>query len=142
MSGIVIHDQVYVQMGRYGGIDPPQKAEKLLMAVAGLQSVKPSEKPFDFPAPHVATKGSSVLSFSSFAPIGSDHFDAVQVAKPRVQRIAVVGLVADQTLGDGGDMSLRECVTAARVCQGWPTLGDAGAAIPRLSHRPAIHQAL
>ena len=68
--------------------------------------LQPGEQPFDLPA----AKRSAVLSFPSFAPVGSDHFDAVQLAKPRVQRVAIVGLVANQSLGDGGDMSLRKCV--------------------------------
>ena len=72
--------------------------------------LQPGEEPFDLPAPHVATKGSAVLSFPPFASVGSDHFDAVQLAEPRVQRVAIVGFVTDQSLGDGGDMSLRKCV--------------------------------
>ena len=97
---------------RTAELDHPEEVGSVSFPAAckSAEVLQPGEKPFDFPAPHVATKGSSVLSFPSFAPIGSDHFDAVQVAKPRVQRIAVVGLVADQSLRDGGDMSLCEGV--------------------------------
>jgi len=79
-------------------------------ACESAEVLQPSEETFDLPASHVAAKGSAVLSFPSFAAVGSDHFDAVQLAEPRVQRVAIVGFVADQSLRDGGDMSLRECV--------------------------------
>jgi hypothetical protein len=32
------------------------------------------------------------------------------VTEPLIQRVAVVGLIADQSLRDGGDISLLECV--------------------------------
>ena len=79
-------------------------------ASKSAEVLQPCEQAFDLPAAYVAAKGSAILSFPSFAPIGSDHFDAVQLAKPRIQRVAIVGFVADQSLGDGGDMSLPECV--------------------------------
>lgn len=72
--------------------------------------LEPGEQSFDFPAPHVAAKRSAILGFPSFAPVGSNDFDAVQLAEPPVQWVAVVGLVADQSLGQGGDMSLCERV--------------------------------
>lgn len=34
--------------------------------------------------------GAAALSFPSLAPVGSDHFDAVHLAKPRVQRVTIV----------------------------------------------------
>jgi hypothetical protein len=72
--------------------------------------LQPGEESFDLPAAHVAAKGSAVLSSPSFASVGSNHLDAMQLAKPRVQGVAIVGFVADQSLRDGGDMSLRERV--------------------------------
>jgi hypothetical protein len=72
--------------------------------------LQPCEEPFNLPAAHVAAEGSAVLSFPSLASVRSDHFDAVQLAKPCVQRVAIVGLVANQSLRDRGDMSLCECV--------------------------------
>ena len=71
--------------------------------------LQPCEQSFDLPAAQVATQRPSVLCLPSLAPVGSDHFDAVQTTEPRVQWVAIVGFVADQPLGDGGDMSLCEC---------------------------------
>jgi len=71
--------------------------------------LQPGEQPFDLPAAQVATQRPSILCFPSPAPIGSDYLDAVQLLEPRIQWVAVVGFVADQSLGDGGDMSLCKC---------------------------------
>lgn len=79
-------------------------------ACKSAEVLQPCEESFDLPAAHIAAKRSSVLSFPSFASVGSDHLDAVQLAEPRIQRITIICLVADQSLGDRGDMSLCEGV--------------------------------
>jgi hypothetical protein len=71
--------------------------------------LQPGEQPFNLPAAQITAQWSAVLSPFSFSPIGRDHFDAM-VAKPFIERIAVVGLVSDQSLRQGGNMSLCECV--------------------------------
>ena len=78
-------------------------------ACEAAEVLQPGEQPFDLPAAQVATQRPSILCFPSPAPIGSDYLDAVQLLEPRIQWVAVVGFVADQSLGDGGDMSLCKC---------------------------------
>lgn len=66
---------------------------------AGDQSaevVQPSENPLDLPAAAVAAQWSPVLGLmAALTPVGRDHFDAAG-AHLLVQRVRVVGLVADQ----------------------------------------------
>jgi hypothetical protein len=62
--------------------------------------VHPGKEPFHFPASGVATQLSPVLRLSlSVAAVGRDHFDAVFFAHLLIQCGRVVGLVADQPLG-------------------------------------------
>lgn len=86
-----------------GGVAFPSASES-------AEVFQPGKESFDFPATQVATQRSSVLGLASFASVRSDHFNAVAVTEPLIQGIAVVGFVADQSLRDWGDMSLRECV--------------------------------
>lgn len=62
--------------------------------------VEPCEKAFDFPSASVAAHGASVLcSANSAGSVGSNEFDAAFVAEALVERVAVVGCVADQAVG-------------------------------------------
>ena len=84
-----------------GGVSFPSRSES-------AEVLQPGEQSFDFPAAKITTQRSAVLSSFSFSSIGRDHFDAVLVAKPRIERIAVVGLVPDQPLWQTCNMSLHE----------------------------------
>lgn len=97
---------------RASELDHAEEVSSISFPAAGkpAEVLQPCEESFDLPAAHITAKGSAVLSFPSFAPVRGNHFDAVQLAKPRIQRVAIVGFVANQPLGDGGDMSLCECV--------------------------------
>jgi len=70
--------------------------------MSGLNSAKvlqPSKQAFDLPATTVASQGSAILGgrLLAVAFVWSDQFDAAP-AQPLVQRIAVIGAVADQPL--------------------------------------------
>ena len=84
-----------------GGVPFPSRGES-------AEVLQPSEQSFDFPAAQIATQWSAVLSSFSFSPIGRDHLDAMLIAKPLIEGITVVGLVPNQPLWHGSDMSLRE----------------------------------
>src|SRR5579864_2132347 len=56
----------------------------------------PREKPLHFPAPAVAAQLAAILTP---APVGRDHLDAVFLLERAVERIRVVGLVADEPGG-------------------------------------------
>lgn len=86
-----------------GGVPFPSRGES-------AEVLQPGEQPFKLPAAKIPPQWSAILSFSSFAPIGSDHFDAMLILESLIQRIAVVGFVADQSFGQSGNMSLVERV--------------------------------
>jgi hypothetical protein len=69
---------------------------------------QPGEQAFDLPSTQVTAERSAILGSLSLAPVGSNHFDIVLVAQPLIQPVAVLSLVADQSFGQGGDMSLCE----------------------------------
>src|ERR1022692_100751 len=82
-----------------------------LMVPAADQSaevVKPSEEAFDFPATAVTAQFTTVLGVLSAAIglVGRDQQDTVLFSQALVERIAVVGAVADHSFGFG----LRETV--------------------------------
>ena len=59
--------------------------------------VEPGEKPLNLPTSFVSAEGSPVLRFSDpVATIGRDHFNSVMLIERLIERIAVVGLVADE----------------------------------------------
>src|SRR6202049_1568572 len=74
--------------------------------------MEPGTQAFDFPASAVAPQGASILGFGPDAVglVGCDQRDAVLLFEARIQRVAVVGAVADhasrrrrrETLFDGG----------------------------------------
>lgn len=61
----------------------------------------PGEQSFHFPSPAVAPQLASVLSLlSATAAVGRDHFDAVLGGELLVERVRVVGFVADEPGGE------------------------------------------
>jgi hypothetical protein len=58
--------------------------------------VHPGEEPFHSPAPFVASQLSPILRFASAPTVGRDHFDAVLVGELLIERVRIVGFVADQ----------------------------------------------
>lgn len=62
--------------------------------------VHPGEEPFDLPAFSVAAKRSSILCFAAIPAVGCDHLDAVFGFECCVERVRVIGLVADQPRGE------------------------------------------
>src|SRR2546429_6738323 len=62
--------------------------------------VQPGEEPFDLPASVVSAEHPAILGLGSGAvlPMRSDHLDIVFLLQRVIQRIAIVGSVADQPL--------------------------------------------
>ena len=58
--------------------------------------VHPGEEPFHSPAPFVASQLSPILRLASAPTVGRDHFDAVLVGEHLIERVRIVGFVADQ----------------------------------------------
>ena len=72
----------------------------LLSGDQAPEVLQPGEEPLDLPTPHVASQGSAVLgSPTPTRWLGSDHLDASFLQETLIEVIAVVGLVADQSLG-------------------------------------------
>ena len=72
--------------------------------------VQPSEKALDLPPAAVAAQGAAVLGFAS--PVRSvrrHQFDAVISTQLLIERVAVVGRVADHLFWLGADETLCEC---------------------------------
>ena len=61
--------------------------------------VHPGEEPFHLPAPTVAAQHSSILSSASALPVRGDQFDVVFIGEFLVERVGVVGFVADEAGG-------------------------------------------
>src|SRR5579872_7174136 len=62
--------------------------------------VHPSEEPLHLPALSVAAELAAILTSAPVAPIGRDHLDVVFLAERAVERVRVVGLVADEPGGE------------------------------------------
>ena len=62
--------------------------------------VHPCEEPLHFPASAVAAQLAGILTPGPVAPIGRDHLNAVFLVERAVERVRVVGLVADEPLGE------------------------------------------
>ena len=62
--------------------------------------MEPSKKTLDFPAATVAAQRATILrdGFAAVPAVRRDQFHAQMFADPLIQRIAVVGFVADQSL--------------------------------------------
>lgn len=57
---------------------------------------QPGKQPFDLPTPSVAAQFALVLGWPMIQPVGRDQFHAPFPEQLFIQRIAVVGLVADE----------------------------------------------
>ncbi len=64
--------------------------------------MQPGKQTFDLPTPTVTPELASILGFGSAAValVGRDQLDTVLLLQPRIQRIAIVGAVADQASGN------------------------------------------
>src|ERR1700687_4036814 len=73
--------------------------------------MKPSEQTLDLPATPVAAQHAAILRRFAAARgiVRRDQLHAEALADPCVQRITVVGAVADQSLRSFGEESLLEC---------------------------------
>ena len=58
--------------------------------------VHPGEEPFHLPAPAIPAELPSILGFAPALAIGRDQVDVVLLRKRFVERVGVVGFVADQ----------------------------------------------
>jgi len=72
--------------------------------------VEPSEKALDFPAAAVATKFSAILGIlpAAIVLVRRDEPDAVFLPEALVERIAVIGAVADHSFWFGSRETLRD----------------------------------
>jgi hypothetical protein len=72
--------------------------------------VEPSEEALDFPAAAVTTEFAAVLSAfpAAIVLVGRDEPDAVFLQQALVERITVVGAVADHSFGFGSRETLRD----------------------------------
>jgi hypothetical protein len=65
------------------------------------ESLHPCEEPFHFPSPAISPKFATILSLvSTTAPVRGNHFDVVFVGKLLVERVRVVGFIADEPGGE------------------------------------------
>ena len=63
--------------------------------------MEPGKQAFDRPAPSAASQRTTILGLGpSVGPMRGDQFDAVRRGEVRVERIAVVPAVADQSRGE------------------------------------------
>ena len=62
--------------------------------------MKPSEQPFDFPAPAIAPQRTTVLGnrFAAIPSMWSDQRHSEMLADLSVQRVAIVGFISNQSL--------------------------------------------
>src|SRR5581483_11205690 len=74
------------------------------------EAVHPREEPLYFPASAVAAQLAPVLAFVSVAPVGRNQLDPVFLVKPAVERVRVVGLVADEPRGELVEEASRQNV--------------------------------
>jgi hypothetical protein len=81
------------------------EAEEILDTVLpsrdeAAEVMQPGEESFHLPASSVATQGASVLGvLFSPSPVGCDHFDVVFGGRFFIERVRVVGFVADEPCG-------------------------------------------
>ena len=72
----------------------------LVARVHAAHAQEPRDQSFDVPAPPVPPERSAVLRFLVGRVVRRDELDAA-LLEPRVERVAVVRLVADESLGEG-----------------------------------------
>jgi hypothetical protein len=72
--------------------------------------VEPGKESLDFPTPAVATQFAAVLGALATAVVlvGRDEPDAVFLLEALIERVAVVGAVADHSIGFGSRETLRD----------------------------------
>ena len=72
--------------------------------------VKPREESLDLPTPPVPAQRPTILGRGALATssVRTDQFDSSLAPQPLVQRVAVVGPVADQSIGVVGQESMVE----------------------------------
>jgi hypothetical protein len=58
--------------------------------------VHPGKQPLHFPASSIAAQLASILTPVAVAPVGSNQFDSVVFSEFGIERVRVVGLVADE----------------------------------------------
>ena len=89
----------------YNCADEMEETEEVLGVVfiphaRTTEVIEPGEQALDFPAALIAAQGPAVLCFeNSVSAVWRDQFNAAFLPEPAGQRIAVVGSVADETLG-------------------------------------------
>jgi hypothetical protein len=65
------------------------------------EGMHPGKEPLDFPSSAISAQRATVLGFAfPLAPVGCDHLDAVFGGELLVERVRVVGLVADEPFGE------------------------------------------
>ena len=98
--------------------------------------MKPGEQALNFPAATVATQHTAILGDfpAACGMVRRNQLDAEAFANLRIQRIAVVGAVANQAFGsfrkeaplEGGSTSFVSCGEALATCTArgrpWPSL--------------------
>ena len=84
-------------------VDEPKEVAGVALPSIREPSVveQPGEEPFDLPAPDVASQGSTILGGVALAirTVGRNQFDFSLVAKPLVERIAVISSVSNKEIG-------------------------------------------
>src|ERR1700688_774140 len=92
-----------------------EHAEEIVLVIfpaadESAEIVEPGKEALDFPAPTVATQFAAVLSALATAVVlvGRDEPDAVFLPETLIERITVVGAVADHSLWFGSREGLRE----------------------------------
>ena len=66
--------------------------------------LEPRKEALDFPATPRPPQGAAVLGCDvAAAAMPGDHLDAVVLAEPRIERIAVIPAIADQARREGAD---------------------------------------
>ena len=73
--------------------------------------LQPGEQALNMPAPQVAPEGTAILGAFAFVfAVGCNQLHSVCASQPLVQRITVVRPVANQALGQGGNMALAQSI--------------------------------
>lgn len=68
--------------------------------------MQPGKQSFDFPAPFGAASRTAILGGHAAAPaMPRDHFNAVVLPELRIERVAVVAAIADQSFWKIGEES-------------------------------------
>src|ERR1035438_5724603 len=82
--------------------------------------VHPGKEPLHFPAFSIAAQLAAILTPAPVAPVRRDHFDAILVLEFGVERVRVVGLIADEACRE-----LVEKLPARTSSTSWHSAGEA-----------------